>query len=257
MAKEQALTLTKVLRTASGNKVSPAGFLSAHKEFFQASPFWATIQPTYEKYENGDLFPSNALTILRRELFAFVQENNLLEVEARRVAKIQKAELKEQIRAEKLAEAAEAEANGEIPEGKKEKKYLAVILDERDNEILVDGKPLMKGFDKYQDAERWAARRILLDGTDSYERTEGNEMFNLNGWKAKIASPLQVDSEGNPIVTTLNRNQATVLLFPKKPNTACHIKRPSGGLSISMCNIKGSSHCHFSHGLGSLISVLW
>ncbi len=254
---ERKLTLKEILRQASGNKVSPANFLSTYKEFLLASPFGIHIQATYEKYENGELFPSNALAILRRELFTFVQQHNLLEVEAKRVAKEEKERLKEEIKAAKIAE---AEAAGEdLPEeGKKEKKYLVTILDERDQQVFFiktdkDGNqkelPLCAGFDKYQDAERWGARRVFLNGTDSFEKTDpNNQMYGLNGWKAKIASVEQVDRNGEPIVTVVTRNRAAEILQPKRAGTVMKVKRPSGGLNISMCNVKGSDSCHFSHG---------
>ncbi len=258
MAKSEELSIKSVMKAGSASKVSPATFMATYREFLCASEVGEKVKPIYEALDkkDGKFFPTHALSMMRVVLFNYCKEHDLLKKEQARVLKEEKEKLKEEIKAAKIAE---AEAAGEdLPEdGKKEKKYLVTIVDERDEQVFVvktDNKgntkevPLCAGFDLYQDAERWGARRILLDGTDSFERTDpNNQLFNLNGWKAKIASPIQNDRNGEPIVTVLNRNQAAALLFPKKASAACHIKRPKQTLNLSQPNVK-QSHCHFSHG---------
>ncbi len=268
MAKaNEELSIKSVMKAGSASKVSPSAFLETYREFLCASEVGEKVKPIYEALDkkDGKFFPTHALSMIRVILFNYCKENDLLQTEAKRVLKEEKERLKEEIKAAKIAE---AEAAGEdLPEdGKKEKKYIVSIVDERDEQVFVvkaDNKgntkevPLCAAFDLYQDAERWAARRILLGGTDSFERTDpNNQMYGLNGWKGKIASPVQLDRNGEPIITVVNRNRAQEILHPKRANTVMKVKRPSGGLNISMCNVKGSDHCHFSHGLGSLISPL-
>lgn len=252
------ISLKSILVSASGNKVSPAVFLDAHREFLLASGFSSKAKPIYEGWSSGKLFPTNALNLLRRELADFVKNQGELESEAKRVLKEEKARLKEEL------EAAEHDKN---PAKAPAPKYEVFVKDDRgfpvikgykkdkeDNDVIDENGDkipvyLEAKFDKYQDAERWAARRLVDSASDAIGfSAEKKDLFSgIPGYTAEIHHPLMKS------IAIIDRNRAQEVLFPKRAGNVNKVKRPSGGLNISMCNVKGSDHCHFSHGLRSLI----
>lgn len=238
--------LKEFIRLASGNKIGPAALLNTYKETLlsdKTPELKLECEKIFAQYENGEIFPTKALSLIRPIAFNAAMQADLFAKEQEKLAKEAKAEVREELRIVKeLAKEAEKAEKEALKEDKDPPKYTVTVFDERNEVISVEKEdnkgdvkmvPLVKTFHFYKEAEPWAARRV-------------NE---YPGSVAEIQAELQVDSNGNPLITIVNRVRALEILTPRKSSTVYKVKRPSGGLNLSGSNVTGTDHCHFSHGL--------
>jgi hypothetical protein len=243
MAKE--ITLKSVVSAMSASKVSPSGVLMTYREFLISNVEGAA--EIYSKIDAKELFPSNALSLLRPLTFQATVKAGELKVEAKRVKSEEKA-------AKAEAEDAEAE-NNSTP---KKEKWIASIFDSKGQIVKVwktkkkvtkftndEGESdesisyeriqveLTEKFDLPQRADEWVARRLVTGA--------GEDTAFDNDFVGEVWNPAHIDAEGLPIVTTIDMLKARQILNPPIKKGAAKVKRigtKGGGASISFANCK-------------------
>jgi hypothetical protein len=241
------ITLKSVLSAMSASKVSPAGVLATYREFILANV--PEAQEVYSKIDAKEIFPTNALAMLRPIVHdTFVKAGGF---------KAEQKRIKAEERAAK-AEAEEAEAHNNSTSKTKKEKWIASIFDSKGQVVKVwktkkkvtkftnaEGEKdesisyeriqveLTEKFDLPQRADEWVARRLVTGAGE--DTVLDNDCFG-EVWKTS-----HLDREGMVMVTTIDMRQARAMLNPPVKKGAAHVKKPStkgGGASLSFANCK-------------------
>ncbi len=209
------------LRKANG-RISAGAFLEAQAEYLKNN-FEETV-PVFEQLENKLLYPTDALIQCKVIVFEKMRAEENAEATAKILAR------------EKIKEHSEPNKKVTEPKEEKSKAHCVTIYDERGNVIerRKDDKvfPVVAKFDKYQDAERWAYRRLHSGEKD---------------WYAEIVSIYLLDNSGNPIKTRINRVNAAAVIGHRLISPAMKRRPKSTGRLSGVAKAK-QTYARFSGG---------
>jgi len=182
---------------------SAAAFIAKHREYLVSGELSDVLRPIVERLDSGELYPTPALSEIRQA----VADHIIASEAAKAARKLERAESNGG--SSKPFEATIINARGEVqyaPDSKGEM------------------KPLVKRFDKPQEAQRWADRR-LFDGAPD--------------WIATV-------THNGAMWEDIERDESIARILRKPLPTVCKRNRKSGTLSWGM-KIR-EKKATFSHG---------